>query len=155
MNMRADEMKAPDLVGSSLEDPEIRAHFEREWLADEIIAALEQRMKELGISRAELARKLKCTPANVTKLFRRGTNLTLSSIVDLALAIDHRFLPPQLEPISATPPWIADETTVLAPAKAWFVSSVDEVPEAVPASPSVAWPAYAYATEGEAGAPLN
>jgi transcriptional regulator with XRE-family HTH domain len=106
-----------DLVKSSLEDPSIRQLFEREWLADEIVVSIESMMKEKGITRAELAKRLKCKPPNVTQLLRKGTNLKLGSMVDLALAMDCRFLAPQLVSISVPdqPPWYLSPGTAGAP----------------------------------------
>lgn len=137
-----------DFLRGAMSDPEVRSHFEREWLADEIIAGLQQKMDELGVTRAELAKRLGCSGANVTKLFRRGTNLTLGSMVDLALALEHRFLAPELVPIDADVPWLSGGAVVLTPARAWVVAAPERVSEAVSASPSVAWPRYA--PEGEA-----
>jgi len=133
-----------------MQSPEVRAHFEREWFVDEILSAIESKMAEMKVSRSELARRLKCSPANVTKLLRRGTNLTVGSVVDLALAVEHRFLAPALEPLSCEPPWLAGCTVVLAPAQAWIAASVKDAAEAeVPASPTFSWPDYV--NEGEAG----
>lgn len=145
---------AEDHFTRTMKDPVTRAHFEREWFVDEILSALELKMNEGKITRTELARRLKCTPANVTKLLRRGTNLTIGSVVDLALAIEHRFIAPALEPLSGEPPWFAGCSVVLAPAQVWVSASIKGASEAeVPASPSFSWPDYV--SEGEAGTLLN
>lgn len=48
---------------------------------------LVERMDAEGVSRAELARRIKCSPAYVTKILRGTTNFTLDSMVRVALAL--------------------------------------------------------------------
>src|SRR4051812_15421577 len=142
--MKKKTVQREDQFTTAMKDPEVRAHFEREWFVDEILSALESKMRELNISRSQLARRLKCSPPNVTKLLRRGTNLTVGTVIDLALALDHRFLAPELEPLSHEPPWLSGCTLVLPRSHAWIsavANKAAEVAEAgVPASPSIAWP---------------
>lgn len=54
----------------------------------EIGEKVTQRMAELGLSRAELARRLGTSPAYVTKILRGSTNFTLATIVKLGRALD-------------------------------------------------------------------
>ena len=49
---------------------------------------LERAMKERGISRAELARRLGTSQAYVTKILRGNANFTLCSMVKLARAVE-------------------------------------------------------------------
>lgn len=49
-------------------------------------------MKELGISRTELARRLGTSPAYVTKILRGTTNFTLESMVSIARVLDCELL---------------------------------------------------------------
>lgn len=93
------------LTDEIADDPELRREVECEWFSDGTIIQIEQKMEALGLSRKELASRLKCSPANVTQLLRRGSNLTLETLMDIALAMDHRFLPPNLVPLSSIPPW--------------------------------------------------
>lgn len=141
-----------DLFTSSMEDRAVRAAFEREWLADEIVVALEQKMREMNVNRSELARRLECSPANVTKLFRRSTNLTLGSLVDVALALNHRFRAPELEPLEAPAPWFECNYKMVAPAKVAFAIKYEGLKtlcnEADLASSSVTW--WNHVTEEEA-----
>ena len=142
-----------DHFTQSMSNSTTRAHFEREWFVDEVLCALEAKMSEMNVSRTELARRLNCTPANVTRLLRRGTNLTVGSLVDLALALDHRFLAPQLQALAAEPPWVSSCSVVLEPADVWAPMRAPSEADEVPASPLFSWPDYA--TEGEAGTVLN
>jgi len=102
-----------DFVSRALEDPAMRREMEYEWFVDEIIVRIERVMDKKDISRTELANKLKCTPANVTQLLRHGSNLTLKSLVDIALALDHRFIAPNLVPVTEAAPWESHEVCSL------------------------------------------
>jgi len=90
-------------MAEAMDDPAVRRDMEYEWFADGIIVQIEKKMEEMNILRQELAAKMGCTPANVTRLLRKGSNLTLRSVIDLALALDHRFLEPKLVPLAGDP----------------------------------------------------
>ena len=49
---------------------------------------VERRMRQLGMSKAELARQLATSPAYITKILRGDSNLTIHSMVALAQAVD-------------------------------------------------------------------
>ena len=51
---------------------------------------LGRRMKEQGINKAELARRIGKSSPYITKVFQGNTNLTLKSMAKLALAVDAR-----------------------------------------------------------------
>jgi ribosome-binding protein aMBF1 (putative translation factor) len=63
----------------------------------EITEAVTCRLEQLGMSRAELARRLGSSPAYVTKILRGEANFTLATIAKLARALDSeasfRFVP--------------------------------------------------------------
>lgn len=99
------DMAKKDFVTEVLEDPSVRHEMEHEWFFDKIVVQIEQKMAELHISRKDLADRLGCSPPNVTQLLREGSNLTIRKLMDIALAIDHRFLPPELVALSGPPPW--------------------------------------------------
>lgn len=101
-----------DLVTRALEDPQTRIEMEYEWFVDDVIVKIEQAMDKQKVSRAELAKRLNCSPANVTRLLRHGSNLTLKSLVDIALALEHRFKAPQLVPLTESAPWEVPTVTV-------------------------------------------
>jgi transcriptional regulator with XRE-family HTH domain len=50
----------------------------------EFTEELVARMESQGVSRADLARKIGCSPAYVTKILRGGTNFTLETMVKIA-----------------------------------------------------------------------
>jgi transcriptional regulator with XRE-family HTH domain len=54
----------------------------------EVTEEVARRMEELGVSRAELARRLGTSPAYVTKVLRGNANFTLATIVKLARALE-------------------------------------------------------------------
>lgn len=94
-----------DLVTRALEDPQTRTEIEYDWFVDDVIVKIERTMDKQHVSRAELAKRLNCSPANVTRLLRHGSNLTLKSLVDIALALEHRFIAPELVPLTERAPW--------------------------------------------------
>lgn len=49
---------------------------------------VERRMKQLGMSKADLARKLATSQAYITKILRGDSNLTIRSMMGLAQALD-------------------------------------------------------------------
>lgn len=54
----------------------------------EVTEEVARRMEELGVSRAELARRLGTSPAYVTKMLRGNANFTLATIAKLARALE-------------------------------------------------------------------
>jgi len=54
----------------------------------EVTEEVARRMEELGISRAELARRLGTSAAYVTKVLRGNANFTLATIAKLARALE-------------------------------------------------------------------
>lgn len=49
---------------------------------------VERRLKQLGLSKTDLARQLGTSPAYVTKVLRGDANLTIKTMVELAHAVD-------------------------------------------------------------------
>ena len=133
-----------DLVSRALEDPENLREMEYEWFIDETIVKLERVMEEMGVSRSVLAERLACSPANVTRLLRHSSNLTLRKLMDLALALGHRALSPDFVPVSTLAPWESDAARPLQ-----LISPHYEGAEF--ASASLAWP---QAREAEANSSL-
>lgn len=50
-------------------------------------------MDKLGVSRAELAKRLKCTKGYVTQLLDGSTNMTLRTVSDVFVALGREFHP--------------------------------------------------------------
>ena len=65
------------------DDAEYRAGLLRLKLYEDILRVME----EQGVTRAELASRLSCSKAYVTKLFNDSTNVTLYTLVRIALAL--------------------------------------------------------------------
>ncbi len=67
--------------------------FRTEYAILEFTTRLSQAMKQKGITKAELARRMETSQAYITKLFRGDTNLTISSMVKLARCAEMTFHP--------------------------------------------------------------
>jgi len=63
------------------------------------------RMSALGVSKSDLARKLECKPAYITKMLGGDTNFTLVSMVKVAMALDTE-VRIHLQPKEASTYWI-------------------------------------------------
>lgn len=94
---------------------EFKKSFERHGLADDFIAAIEAVMLRDGVSRSQLAERMGCKPANVTRAMRNTTNLTIATMVEMAFAVDCR-VRVWLQPMSAIS---ADATPVAADFATW------------------------------------
>jgi len=62
--------------------------FMLEQLTFDITNTICRAMDKKGLSRSDLARQLKVSPAYITKLLNSTSNLTLRTLVNLALALD-------------------------------------------------------------------
>lgn len=124
------------------DDPELRNQTEREWFIDGAIIQIEQAMKNKGITRKQLADRLECSAPNVTQLLRHGSNLTLGTLMDIALALEHRFLTPEMVSLSVRAPWECSGSDGASVVVKW------EAEGAAPASKAWTFPAF------EAGAAL-
>lgn len=65
---------------------EIR-YFAHEAAILAVTEALEEQMERLGLSRAELARRIERTPGFVSQVLNGGRNMTVKTIADIALAM--------------------------------------------------------------------
>lgn len=65
------------------DDVEYQAGLLRLKLFEDILSLMEAQ----GVTRAELASRLSCSKAYVTKLFNDSTNVTLHTLVRIALAL--------------------------------------------------------------------
>ncbi len=94
-----------------------------------------KRMEELGINRKELAGKLGCSPAAVTKMLRGQQNFTLESMVKLARVLDTelRF---HLQPESVQRHWfdLRESRQHMAPGYQVFVPSTSVLTPENPAT---------------------
>lgn len=65
--------------------------FWTEYAILEFTTRLSQAMKQKGITKAELARRMETSQAYITKVFRGDTNLTIASMVKLARCAEMEF----------------------------------------------------------------
>jgi transcriptional regulator with XRE-family HTH domain len=73
---------------TSLKDPKVKQEFAREWLVESFLTALEQEMTRQEVSRQELAKRMGCALPNVSRAFRRVSNLTTKTMANMALALN-------------------------------------------------------------------
>jgi ribosome-binding protein aMBF1 (putative translation factor) len=66
--------------------------FWTEYANLEFTTQLSQTLKQKGISKAELARRMETSQAYVTKVFRGDANLTIASMVKLARCVKWNFI---------------------------------------------------------------
>ncbi len=72
------------------EAPEAQRPDERERLASEMAERIRETMDEVGLSQAEVARRLETSRANISALLSGGRNMTLHTAADLAFALGRR-----------------------------------------------------------------
>ena len=75
-------------LATNMEDPEFQRLLEREEIIEDFLNHVDEEMENRGISRAELARRMGCKPANITQIMRRTRNLTVATMVDIAFFLD-------------------------------------------------------------------
>ncbi len=78
--------------------------YRAEGASIEFTNAMVTRMREAGVSRSELARLIKATPAYISKILRGATNFSLDSMVKIANAL-HCDLKIHLQPSGAKSQW--------------------------------------------------
>lgn len=72
--------------------PEARRAYERERLAVWAFDSISEAMEQAGKSKADLARALETSRANITQLLSGERNVTLRTLADLAWACDSRIV---------------------------------------------------------------
>lgn len=99
-----------------LTDPEIRRVYEEEVLLGEATATVAGMLESLGLSQAELARRLGVTPGRVSQILSGHENIGMRTLGALGWALGVRF---ELQPVPmadrAGTPAVADP-----PAPAWL-----------------------------------
>lgn len=79
--------------------------YRAEGASIEFTNAMVTRMREVGVSRSELARLIKATPAYISKILRGATNFSLDSMVKIANALNCE-LRLHLQPSGAKSQWL-------------------------------------------------
>lgn len=72
------------------DDAEFLRHLAHEDFIEDFLSYVEDEMTRTNVSRADLARRMKCQPSNVTQLFQRTRNLTSATMVDIAFHLKLR-----------------------------------------------------------------
>lgn len=80
----------PGWVERVMSDPESRQAYEREKLILSATEGIWEIMEARGIKKAEIARRLGKTRANIGQMLSGSRNMTLSSLADLAYACESR-----------------------------------------------------------------
>ena len=84
-------MEYPTIIhDSAIEKFELGIADEQKRLSEYFLDSLQKRMAELNMNQSDLAFTLGKTRAYVSKLFTRGANLTIKSMVELAHSLDMR-----------------------------------------------------------------
>lgn len=68
-----EQMKTPDFANA----------FAAAWIGETIATAMEDRMKELRMTKKQLAGRLRCSPANVSRWFTTPHAMSLSTVARL------------------------------------------------------------------------
>ena len=82
-------MKRPP--NQALTNPEVRRAFEEEVLVGETIDTIAGILESLGLTQAELARRLAVTPGRVSQILSGAENVTLHTVGALGWALGVRF----------------------------------------------------------------
>ncbi|MBL8635462.1 MAG: XRE family transcriptional regulator [Myxococcales bacterium] len=99
---------------AKLENWEFRRSYERELAAELFLTQVEQVLTEQKLSKTELAKRMKCSLANVSRAMRKSTNMTVATMVDMSLALNLR-LKIELEPMVSGAVVTASETIKVTP----------------------------------------
>lgn len=75
-----------DWVDRQLENPEFRVGFEQELASQRFGDELESALEREGLTRSDVAKRLGTSRSAITQALRRGRNLTIKKMVELASA---------------------------------------------------------------------
>lgn len=70
--------------------PEFQQAMAREHLIEDFLSDVEAVMRDRRVTRTELARRMGCSRANISQLFRRTANLTAASMADITFHLGLR-----------------------------------------------------------------
>lgn len=79
--------------------------YRAEGASIEFTNAMLTRMRQVGVSRSKLARKIGVSPAYVSKILRGDTNFSLETMVKIANALESEFRC-HLQPVGAKAQWL-------------------------------------------------
>lgn len=135
---------------ANLENWQFRRLYQRELVAESFIVRIEDAMNEQHVTKTELAKRMECSSANISRVMRKTTNMTIATMVDMALslnlgiritleplAIEDCTFAPQLKPEAAAWPTVIDNEEHTTDPKGFVVCfQVKKRPEATKCSSS-------------------
>ena len=71
-------------LSANMVDPDFRLLLEYESIVEDFLNSVDQAMKNGGVSRAELARRMVCSPQKISRIMKRITKLDSGTMVDIA-----------------------------------------------------------------------
>lgn len=82
--MSTDETREKSWLAERMEDPDFRVSFAQEWVSLRFCEQIDDALNAKKMRRSELATKLGKSRAWVTQALRKGRNLTIKTMVELA-----------------------------------------------------------------------
>lgn len=81
-------------IGSEPKVPrmEVQKAITLEVFTESFIAEMERIMRLDNVNQAELARRLGCSPSNITQIMKYSSNLNAATMANIATALDHRIV---------------------------------------------------------------
>ena len=73
---------------SNLKDQEFRRLFKQELLVEEFITRVEETMVAFAITKTELAKRMQCSVAKVSRALRSPATMTLATLLDIAFSLN-------------------------------------------------------------------
>lgn len=73
---------------ANLENWEFQRLYARELVAEAFITRIEQAMEAQKITKSALAKRMNCSVANVSRALRKTTNMTIATMVDMAISLN-------------------------------------------------------------------
>lgn len=71
-----------------MNSPEFAKAFAADWIGETIATAIEDKLKELGMTKKQLAVKLGCSPPNVSRWLRNPNAMSLTTVAKLLLVLE-------------------------------------------------------------------
>ncbi len=128
-------------VEQQLEDPLFRRELDMERASFEFVEQLDHLLEMQNLSRSDLARRLGKTSAHVTQSLRRGRNLTIKTMVEIADAVSHEVHVRLRQRAAGVGPLFTVPMEVTESGPVWLESCSSEAP--APSGTGASWLTYA------------
>lgn len=73
-----------------LQSNDFCCYYEQKKFIEDFLNKIDEEMKLKGISRSELAKRMKCKAANIAKIMRCTKNLTVEEMISIAFHLGFR-----------------------------------------------------------------